>query len=229
MRSELPKADWVAVVPARNGSKGFPGKNLAVLDERPLFLHSVEHAIDAGASLVVISTDVPEILAMDFPDTVLAVQRNSELAQDDSSMIEVLLSLGEFIEGRTTVLLQPTSPLRTSGDILAALKLFDSATFDLVLTVTRVDNCALKYGMIDSENGFVPINRPEFCFSNRQVLPALARPNGAVYVFDGSTILGKGVFPTDCIGYVEMPVERSVDIDSRSDLEIARMVKLCRK
>ena len=64
---------------------------------------------------------------------------------------------------------------------------------------------------------FVPVSDPAYCFTNRQHLPQVMKPNGAVYVFDRDWFLQNGGFETDRIGGVVMPAERSFDIDTEVD------------
>jgi N-acylneuraminate cytidylyltransferase len=116
------------------------------------------------------------------------------------------------------VLLQATSPLRAAQDVAAALDLYAARDYELVMTVTPADRGVLKWGRID--NGcFVPLSLPQHVFSNRQALPPVVKPNGAVYVFDAQALVARGGFPVDRIGAVEMPSERSHDIDTLADFE----------
>jgi N-acylneuraminate cytidylyltransferase len=132
-------------------------------------------------------------------------------------MDPVVLHALEQIKGAARiVLLQATSPLRTTTDIEECITLHDSGRFDLVKTVTPTDAGILKYGTMRDDQ-FVPVSDPAFCFTNRQQLPQVMKPNGAVYVFDRDWFVANGGFATDKIGAVVMPAERSFDIDSEDD------------
>ena len=78
----LPTPAWTAVIPLRAGSRGLPGKNIRPLAGRPLYMHAVAQALGAGASQVLISTDIPEVLQADLPAGVKAWPRPPELAGD---------------------------------------------------------------------------------------------------------------------------------------------------
>lgn len=217
--STLPvSGDVVAIVPVRAGSKGLPGKNIMPVDGVPLYLHAVSQGMRTVGK-VLLSTDIDEIDNAALPSGCTLCRRPSELAADETPMDAVIGHLIEdrALAGKTLVLLQATSPLRLDGDILAALELFRTRQYDMVLTVVERDRGVLKYGTLEG-NRYTAMRAQRFCFFNRQQLPAVHGPNGAVYVFDADRFIDAGGFPCERIGAVEMPVERSVDIDTLADL-----------
>ncbi|NNE89992.1 MAG: acylneuraminate cytidylyltransferase family protein, partial [Silicimonas sp.] len=205
-----------AIVPVRSGSKGLVGKNLKPLAGIPLWERAVAHGLDAGAG-VLVTTDSAEVLKQGKRDRVAFLDRPVELAADDAPMGPVILHALEQIEGPARiVLLQPTSPLRAREDVEDSIALHATGRFDLVKTVTATDAGILKYGTMD-DGQFIPVSDPAYCFTNRQDLPPVMKPNGAVYVFDRDWFLANGGFATDRIGGVVMPAERSFDIDTEAD------------
>ena len=207
----------VVIVPVRGGSKGLPGKNLAPLAGTPLWERAVAQGRAIGADEVWVSTDVADILSRAAEPGLRVLPRPVELAADDTPMAPVLLHALALMEGPARiVLLQPTSPLRTDEDIAAAIALHEAGNFDLVKTVTPTNSGVLKYGQLEGDQ-FVPLSDPAHCFANRQSLPQVLRPNGAVYVFDKDWFLGNSGFVTDRIGAVVLPEERSYDIDTAED------------
>lgn len=210
----------VAVVPVRGGSKGLPGKNLRAFGPLPLWEHAAHQGLDAGAGRVLVTTDIPGQLAP-TRDRIDVVGRDAALAQDDTPMGPVLMDLLGRIEGAATiVLLQPTSPLRQVEDIVEAVALYRGGGHDLVMSVTPADRGVLKYGTLD-QGRFTAMRDQAHCFTNRQSLPDVMRPNGAVYVFDKDWFLANGGFATDAIGAHIMPSERSIDIDDDADFRRA--------
>lgn len=209
---------WVALIPVRGGSKGLPGKNTRPLAGKPLYQHSIDQALRAGASHCYVSTDIPEILETDHGANVSVVKRPDNLALDGTPMDAVLQGFltDEFHDDAVLVLLQATSPLRTVEDIHKAIETYQQNAFDLVMTVTPTPSGFLKYGMSEGAR-FVPVSKPEYCFANRQDLPVTYRPNGAVYVFRTAWLKANGGLATDNIGMVEMDPESSFDIDDISD------------
>lgn len=210
---------WTAVIPLRAGSKGLPSKNIRPLAGKPLYRHAVDQALQAGAQRVVITTDIPEVLWAELPTQVTLVERPAELAGDTVPMAPVLQHALQTADCRgTVVLLQATSPLRLCSDIEAALAVFAGGYFELVMSVTSADRGVLKWGTLRG-NRFQPLSSPEHCFANRQSLPPVVRPNGALYVLNAERFVASGSFVSERIGVVDMPVERSLDIDSLADFE----------
>jgi N-acylneuraminate cytidylyltransferase len=211
---------WTAVIPLRGGSKGLPGKNTRLLAGKPLYRHAVDLALAAGASRVLISTDIPEVLSADLPQTVQALQRPSELCGDTVPMAPVLVHALQTAQVKgPVVLLQATSPLRQVADVQAALQRLASGAFDLVMSVTDAERSVLKWGQVQPDGRFVPLSSPEHCFANRQSLPPVYKPNGAVYAMHAPWFIEQQSFVSQRIGTVVMPPERSFDIDNVEDFE----------
>ena len=118
------------------------------------------------------------------------------------------------------ILLQATSPLRKDEDILNALNLFRKGNYSMVMSVKKVDSCFLKYGY-DRRGNFIPFAK-NYLFKNRQSLPKVLSPNGAIYIFSVKEFLKKNKMPEKNIGYYEMPFDRSLDIDKKEDLNKIR-------
>ncbi|NNJ67643.1 MAG: acylneuraminate cytidylyltransferase family protein [Boseongicola sp.] len=219
---------FIAVVPARAGSKGAPGKNTRDFAGVPLWRRAAEQGLSAGAEHVVVTTDIGAILIEEgLPSEFKLIARPKELADDSVPMAPVLMhALSDpHLAGTTIVLLQPTSPLRSDADIRAALTLYQRGDFDLVLSASEVDRGVLKFGTREGDR-FAPLREAEHCFSNRQSLPAVWKPNGAVYVFARDWFLENAGFVTERIGMIEMPLERSFDIDTDTDFERTEAVFL---
>lgn len=211
----------VAIVPARGGSKGLPGKNIRVLAGEPLYLRAVHQGLRLAPHCIV-TTDIADILASRPPAGGQWIRRPANLALDDTPIDPVLAhALTEAgLTCGTAVLLQPTSPLRNDEDIRRAMTLFRTGAYDLVLSVCETDAGILKYGTLEDER-FVPVSKPEYCFTNRQELPGVVRPNGAVYVFDIARFIAHESLASTRIGAILMPAVRSIDIDTQADLDEA--------
>ncbi|MTJ03844.1 MAG: acylneuraminate cytidylyltransferase family protein [Sediminimonas qiaohouensis] len=211
----------IAVIPLRAGSKGLPGKNTRPLAGRPLYGHAIAQAHAAGITRVVISTDIEELIGRDLAPGITVLPRPAELAGDEVPMDAVLTHiLSHGVTGPAqVVLLQATSPLRQGGDITAAMDLYDTGEFDLVLSATQANSGVLKWGRRGEGGQFVPLSDPAHCFANRASLPPVYRPNGAVYVFDADWFRRSGTLAGGRIGMIEMPPERAHDIDTLADFE----------
>ena len=218
--------ELTAIVPIRAGSKGLPNKNIMLVNGLPLYMHAVSQAIRTVGS-VVLSTDIESIDEIGLPPFCTLCRRPRELATDDTPMEDVIRHLIEeqSLVGTTLVLLQATSPLRSDNDVNAGLSLFKKGHHDLVMSVVERDRSALKYGILEGTS-FGALREPSFCFANRQSLPRIHGPNGAIYIFEAETFIRSNGFPTQKIGAIEMPIERSTDIDDLVDLQLIEKMGL---
>lgn len=222
----MSKKKNIVIVPARAGSKGLPKKNLRLLNGVPLYRLAVEQGLRVSEE-VILTTDIKEIFEEIMPKNCIVIQRPERLATDESTMEQVIMDLisAQRLEGCQIILLQPTSPLRTDADIYGALKIYEENDFSLVMTVCRKESSVLKYGYVE-DGEFTCLRNNRDAFANRQELPNIFGPNGAVYVFNVDDFMASKGFPVEKIGILEMPRERSIDIDSLIDLQEAAI--LCR-
>lgn len=218
----------LAVITARGGSKGLPGKNIRILCGKPLIAWTIEEALAARCvDRVIVSTDDPKIAAVSISYGAEVLMRPKSLAQDRSRSIDVLrhvvnvLKKDEGYAADIIVLLQPTSPLRTKDDIDNAVKIFEGTRCDSVVGVVK-DN--IYWGMKMSGKYIKPVFGWRSLKRRRQGLPVSYMPNGAVFVI-GKNSLGRddGLFTDKTIPYV-MPGDRSVDIDTEADFEFAEFL-----
>jgi N-acylneuraminate cytidylyltransferase len=213
----------LGLIPARGGSKSIPNKNLIDLGGRPLIKWTIDAAKKSSLSRVIVSTESDEIarVSQSFGVEVPFI-RPIGLAQDDTQTIDVVLHALSVLDEQfdAVMLLQPTSPFRTSDDIESALTLFDDTSS--VISVAAVDGshpARMKY----VEHGLL-IDPPfveEVENMPRQNLRPMYIRNGAVYL-TSVTDLNKRTFKGEKCWALVMPKERSVNIDSNFDLLVAR-------
>lgn len=211
--------DFTVIIPLRSGSKGLPNKNIMKFDGKPLYLHTADLAKEANASRIIITTNIEQVLQSKLDDRIEIIRRPERLCSDIMTMSPVLLHAVKYskVQG-TVVLLQPTSPLRSLEDLKASIDLFERSQSDLVLTVTVADAGVLKSGELSVDGFFRPISSLEHVFSNRQSLPPVFKPNGAVYVFNAQWLLKHTTLSNaKTISAVRMPEIRSHDIDTLED------------
>jgi CMP-N-acetylneuraminic acid synthetase len=220
----------LAVIPARGGSKGVPRKNLRPLGGRPLVVHSIEAALGAmGVGRVVVSTDDEEIAEVaraagaDVP-----FLRPADLASDVASSIDAVLDAVETVEAADRVrfdavlMLQPTSPFRTSADIDAAIDKLAATAADSVISVVDVGGvhpARMKF-LGDGDRLLDPSFAEERENQNRQELTPMFIRNGAIYLTRRSVLAGRSFKGRDCRALV-MPSGRSTNIDVELDLRFA--------
>ena len=210
----------LALIPARGGSKGIPRKNIRTFAGQPLIAHTIRAAHQAlgGIARVVVSTDDSEIaeVALQWGAEVPFI-RPSELAADTTSGIDPVLHALDLIPEATQILLlQPTSPLRTSADIEGILAFKDREGCPAVVSVTETSKHPQWMVYLNSQNELMPVLSSQVSKNRQQLDPAYVL-NGALYLADKSwlqthrSFVGPGT-----LGY-SMPPERSVDIDSPLD------------
>lgn len=227
------------IIPARGGSKGIPGKNIKPLRGKPLIAYSVEcaRALAHDDSRVIVSTD-SEAIAHTVEEMGLKVpfMRPAELASDSAGSREVILHAMDFaleqgIDYNCVVLLQPTSPLRTATDVTRCLDRYESLSpdVDMVVTVTEAaTNPYLNCYETDAD-GFLHISKGDGTLRRRQDAPEVWEFNGAVYVINPSSLrrMPMGEMPRRAA--VEMPRERSVDLDTPLDWIVIEALMKSRK
>jgi CMP-N,N'-diacetyllegionaminic acid synthase len=219
----------LAIVPARGGSKGVPRKNIRLLCGKPLIYYSIKAGLESKyVDRVVVSTEDSEIAEVAKKYNAEVIKRPLDLAKDDSRAFFTYKHILNFLKNHDEyypdiiVILQPTSPLRIVEDVDIAVDLFMNNDCDSVIGVVE-DNEV--YWSFRVKGTFLnPVFGKEFLSMNRQDLPKLYRPNGAVFVTTPKNLLkNKGFHGGRVIPYV-MPAERSVDIDTPIDFKLAHIL-----
>jgi len=219
----------LGVITARAGSKGIPGKNIKDVAGKPLIAYTVEAAkASKYLTRTVVSTDGEEIAAVakeygaDVP-----FMRPTEHATDTATSMQVVQHVLEELQksGETydyLMILQPTSPLRTSEDIDACIKLAVDRDADSVMSMVELEDFALKkLKTIDEQDVIYPMLDDEGKESSRrQDAQKVYKRNCAIYLTKTSLIAEGDLFGQTPLAYV-MPEERSVDINAPVDLELA--------
>lgn len=219
------------IIPARSGSKGIPDKNIRLLAGKPLVAYSIDAALSvADKEHIIFSTDSEK-----YADVArgcglpVNYMRPAELATDTAGSRGVILDAMDYADNAgikydCVILLQPTSPLRTAEDILGTMALFKDDA-DMAVSVTEASsNPYYNCFETDSLTGALHISKGEGLYTRRQDAPPVYEFNGAVYVINPASIrkMPMGKFPVR-VPYV-MPKERSVDLDTPLDWDIAELI-----
>ncbi|MEO5844590.1 MAG: acylneuraminate cytidylyltransferase family protein [Caldimonas sp.] len=216
----------LALIPARGGSKGLPGKNILPVGGRPLLAWTAEAALGArDIDRVVVSSDDAAILAAGRACGVDALPRPAALASDTAATIEVVLHALDALPGfDVVVLLQPTSPLRNAGDVDAAMARFVASGAPACVSVSEAAQSPYWMYRLDDDQTLRPILDAPAAATRRQDLPPVYALNGAIYIADVAWLRrGRAFVGPGTVAHV-MPVERALDIDTASDFALLRII-----
>ncbi|MDN2708440.1 acylneuraminate cytidylyltransferase family protein [Janthinobacterium sp. SUN118] len=216
----------LALIPARGGSKGIPRKNINMIAGKPLIAWTIEAAL-ASTLLdgVVVSTDNAEIaeVALRYGAQVPFL-RPAELARDETPGVEpVLHALQQLPDYDAVLLLQPTSPLRSSADIDACLALAREREAVSVVSVSEPDaHPDWMYRMTATQQLEKLLTSQSH--TRRQDLPTVLTLNGALYFANADWLRrSRTLLADETLAYV-MPADRSVDIDTPLDWKFAELL-----
>lgn len=223
----------ICTICARGGSKGVPGKNIRTLGGKPLIAHSVERALETGLfEIVAISSDDDAILvAGKAAGAQLLIKRPDELATDESgkvpAIVHALLAVEAHLGREVEILvdLATTAPLRWASDIADAVALLEQSGATSVITGSAA-RASPYFSMVErGPDGTVHVSkRADPPYLRRQDAPAVFEMNGSIYVWRRDPfVAAPNVFYPDT-RLLEMPAERSVDIDTEFDFRVAEFV-----
>jgi len=221
----------LGLIPARGGSKGLSRKNIRPLLGKPLIAWTIEQALASkNLDRVVVSTDDKEIAGISKKyGAEVPFMRPKKLATDEAKGIEVVLDTISWMNknGKSydlLMLLQPTSPLRTSEDINKALELLFLKKAQAVISVCETEHHPYWSNILpenSSMKGFIEAN---IINKNRQELPVFYRLNGAIYLTYWDCLKKqKSFFGEKTFAYI-MSQEKSIDINTKLDFELAKIL-----
>ena len=223
-------SDIIAIIPARGGSKSVPRKNIRLLCGKPLIVYTIEAALSSKyIRRVIVSTEDLEIAEIAKECGAEVTVRPSKLAQDDTPSLPVfkhVIKHLEEVDGFSPdiiVVLQPTSPLRTVGDIDGAIQKFSETGCDSVVSVCEVDHPPHWMYTLEGDR-LKPLIEDGEKITRRQDAPEVYRINGTVYVTYRDVIMKQNrVLGDDTRAYI-MPQDRSIDIDTELDFKLAELL-----
>ena len=220
----------LAVIPARSGSKGISDKNIKDLNGKPLMAYTIEAAQNTNIfDCIHVSTDsalyadIARKLGVDVP-----FLRSAALSTDAAGTMDAVrfvvneyINLGQKFE--TVTILQPTSPLRTSEDIVCAFRLFREKKADSVVSVCETEYSPWLCNILpdnSSLNNFIDLNR----VGRRQEMQQYYRINGAIYIQTTELLMRHGnLYGENSYAYI-MNKMKSIDIDDEFDFFLAKML-----
>ena len=210
----------LGLITARGGSKDVPGKNIRLVGGKPLIAWTVEAGLASKYldRLILSSDDEAIMAAARDHGCEVPFKREARLAADDTPSMDVVFDALKRCPGYDwVVLLQPTSPLRRSEDIDAAIGRCVALGAPACVSVCVAEQS--PYWMYTLQDGvrLSPL-LPSSHATRRQDLPTVYVLNGAVYAADTGWLVKSRDFVTSETVAYEMPIERSLDIDTEADL-----------
>jgi N-acylneuraminate cytidylyltransferase len=211
----------LALITARGGSKGLPGKNVRPVQGRPLIDFTIAAARAAACvDRVVLSTDDDEIARVaEACGCEVPFRRPAALASDTATSMDVVMhALAQLPRHDIVVLLQPTAPAREAGDIDATVQRLLDANAPACVSVCAAEDSPYWMFSLGEHDRLMPLlDTP--AATRRQDLPLVYVLNGAVYAARTDALKRMGSFlGPETVAHV-MPRERSIDIDTLQDFE----------
>tara|TARA_B100000795_G_C22805767_1_gene444802 strand:- start:2050 stop:2745 length:696 start_codon:yes stop_codon:yes gene_type:complete len=226
--------NYVAIIPARSGSKEIINKNIQDLNGLPMVVHTFIAAKNAKLiDSVYISTNDKNIVNLaNSYDVEVPFIRPESLSSDQSTTLEVVIHfLDWFIVHKKVlplnfVLLQPTSPLRDSSDINEAIKKFEKSNSKSLFSACKVSQHPFEMFHMESESNldffYQKNNKVEVKI--RQHFRDVYFEDGAIYICNTEWFLKNKVFLNKYSDVTIMNKNHSIDIDSHEDLSLARLL-----
>jgi CMP-N,N'-diacetyllegionaminic acid synthase len=217
----------LAIIPARKGSKRLPGKNTLPLNGKTLIEHTILAASDCNLiDDIVITTDDDKIEAISSNYNVICHRRADRLSDDESNLVDVVKDVCKHYDHGILVLLQPTSPFRSTKHILEALTLFQNKNANAVISMVRSKVPVEWIGHLDDEGCMDGLIEKQHQVQSQQLKESY-HPNGAIYIIKRSVFLDQNTFyPKSNVYAYKMDHITSLDIDDQLDYELAKSLVL---
>jgi CMP-N,N'-diacetyllegionaminic acid synthase len=211
------------LIPARGGSKGVPGKNIKLLNNKTLIAYSIDIAKQfTDVSNICVSSDDDEIIkAAENEGLVVPFIRPDYLASDTATSYDVIMHALKFYEEKSViydnvVLLQPTSPFRHKDHLAKALDNY-SNEIDAIISVCETKSNPYYVLFEENNQGFLKKSK-EIEITRRQDAPKVYEFNGSIYVLNVASLKKyKSISKFEKIRKIEMPHYYSIDIDNMED------------
>lgn len=216
----------LAVIPARGGSKGVPGKNIKLLNGKPLLEYTSEIALASKLlTEVIVSTDDEKIIGVSRSLGVkVPFIRPFELTQDHTPTIDVIIHALKWFQNQNVFfdavcLLQVTSPFRTIDFLDAAIEKFSNSGCDSLVSVQKVPHqYNPHWTFVTNANGNLKIATGETkIISRRQELPDAFHRDGSIYITKTEVVLNEHSLYGKSTAFIESDPDFYVNIDTLED------------
>lgn len=231
----------LGLITARGGSKGIPGKNIKLLNGKPLIQYTIEAAKKSKKlDRIILSTDSEDIAQVARRcGCQVPFLRPEELSRDNSAHLDCVIHALDALKEQDgydpdyVLLLQPTSPFRTYTDIDNAISMAETTGCDSVVGVCEESLHISKMFFVTSDKTLLPYaeNTEGSTYVRRQDLATTYAENGAVYLqranslrFPPTNMPNAGSLSSSSAKALIMPKERSLDIDDMFDFHLAELL-----
>lgn len=218
---------FLAIIPARGGSKRLPRKNLLDLCGKPLVAWSIEAGLKSKyIDEVIVSSDDDEIINISMNFGAQTIRRPNEFASDIATTFDTIKhTIDNLKKYDYIVLLQPTSPLRNYKHVDEAIELLEEKKAEAIVSVCEMDHSPLWSNILPEDGNMSNFLRDEVLNKRSQDLEKYYRLNGAIYICKTEKFLeNKGFFLKDNLFAYVMNKKSSVDIDEKIDFVIAQVL-----
>lgn len=215
---------FLAIIPARGGSKRVPRKNILKLKSKPLIAWSIEAGLNSKyIDKIVVSSDDREIIQISQNFNAETIERPSILASDTSTTFDTIKhTIDNFEKYDYIVLLQPTSPIRNSQHIDEAIELLAKKNADAIVSVCEMDHSPLWSNTLNNSLSMKNFLKDDVINKRSQDLEKYFRLNGAIYICETRKLLKeKSFFLKENIFAYMMDRNSSIDIDEEIDFLLA--------
>lgn len=217
---------FLAIIPARGGSKGLPGKNIKELCGKPLIAWSIEAGLKSKyLDEVMVTTDSQNIVEISKRyGASVPFLRPDKLASDTASSFDAIKHTIEYYKNELNkefdyiVLLEPTSPLRKEYDIDIAIEILLNSNADSIVGICRTEDQNPAFLVLKNEKNFISgYENKEIKVLRRQDIKDVYFFEGTIYISKTNILLDKKTFyHENTIGY-EVPKYKSLEIDDIED------------
>ena len=222
----------LSIIPARGGSKGIRSKNLKIIAQKPLLDYSVNASLQSKwINKTVVSSDDPKILRRAKKLGAELIERPKKISTDSASIESVIEHCLKYLKKKDNyvpeiiVLLQNTSPLRTSNHVDSAISSFFKNNYDSLLSGYNSHHFIWKR----NNKIIFPVNYDPKKRPNRQKFNNQFIENGAIYITRYKSFKISNCRISGKIGLYEMPQELSIDIDTKNDLSKVKKIMKYKK
>jgi len=221
----MSKKNCIVVIPARKNSKRIKGKNLRILNGKPLVAHSIEYALKyIDKKNIWVNTDDQLVIDLAKKYNVSTYKRPGRLAKDETLTNDVIIDFCQYlvkqgVKFKNIITLQPTNPIRSENLLNKALKEFLKSKRKSLISVSTLDK---KFGKVIN-NQYLPMNYK--LGERHQDLETLYYENGLIYISNIEAILKeKEYISNDSYPLITNEIGAQIDIDYEEDLQLAELI-----